>query len=126
MKFKGADWIKESLKKEMSPIGENVADLLGEVYAGIYHLDHRSLDRVHWDDPYFIRIIISYRGLSTVDSNQLTALVVRAHDRMLRMDLSSVAPHRLELIFHQRSREGDFYHRCPTIEEHIKLIRESV
>jgi len=42
--YAGANWIKQSLKKEMSPLGVNVADLLGDVFAGIYHLDQSALE----------------------------------------------------------------------------------
>ncbi len=48
--YAGSDWIKKSLKiTKMSPIGEAVADLLGEVYQGIYHLETRSLRKVDWE-----------------------------------------------------------------------------
>lgn len=35
---KGADWIKTAYKTEMSPLGEAVADLLDDLYSGIYHI----------------------------------------------------------------------------------------
>ncbi len=124
--YQGAEWIKRSLKKTMSPLGIQVADLLGDVFLGIYHLDYKALERVNWDNDDYIIFVLSYHSLSTVDSNELTKLVVFCHDRALRMDIKSVAPKRLELLFHQRVREGDFYHVCPTIEEHINKIRESL
>lgn len=123
--YQGSDWVKRSLKKSMSPLGIQVADLLGDVFLGIYHLDYMALKRVNWDDDC-ISFVLSYHTLSTVDSNELTKLVVLCHDRALRMDIKSVAPKRLELTFHQRVRDGDFYHTCPTIEEHINKIRASL
>ncbi len=121
--YAGSDWIKTSLKKQMSPLGEKVADLLGDVFYGIYHLDHRALDRVNWDDDVYVEYIMSYKSLSTVDFDELTRLVVLAHDAALRLDIRSVAPKRMALLFHQRTREGDVCHRCPTMEDHIALIR---
>ena len=123
MGFMGANWIKNSLKKEMSPLGESVADLLGDVFLGIYHLDFKALNRVCWEDDYVV--IFVYRGdLATVDFNQLTRLVVLAHDRMLRISIEGVGPGYMKLIFHQRhKRTGSMSERCPTIEEHIKLIK---
>ena len=44
-KYSGADWIKGSLKREMSPFGELVADILGVVFLGIYHVDVKALER---------------------------------------------------------------------------------
>lgn len=122
--YAGSNWIKRSLKKELSPLGENVADLLGDVFAGIYHLDYKALERVNWDDPDVILFTLSYHSMSTVDSDELTRLVILSHDRKLRLEIRAVAPKRLELVFHQRVREGVFYHMCPTIEEHLNTIRE--
>jgi len=49
--YAGASWIKSSLKKEMSPLGEAVANLLGRVSRGIYHLKTSSLEiaMAHFD-----------------------------------------------------------------------------
>uniref|UniRef100_A0A6M3JME5 Uncharacterized protein n=1 Tax=viral metagenome TaxID=1070528 RepID=A0A6M3JME5_9ZZZZ len=122
-KYAGSEWIKVSLKKKVSPLGENVADLLGDVFFGIYHLSTPALCRVEWDDIEVILLTVSYKPMATVDGDELTRLVVGCHDRMLRMDMKAVAPNRLRLMFHQRQRDGDFYHRCPTMEAHLEQIR---
>jgi hypothetical protein len=124
MEYAGYEWIERSMGKTLSPLGKNVADLLGEVFLGIYHLDHNALSHVEWDDKDVIVYTLSYHPLCTVDSDELTKLVIRAHDRMLRLSLKSVAPNRIQLMFHQRNREGDLYHRCPAMEEHLANIRE--
>jgi len=127
MQYAGADWVKLSLKvKDMSPLGESVADLLGCVFLGIYHLPSSSLRRVDWSNKEYIEYHLHWHGLATVDSRELTALVVLAHDRMLRIDITALAPHLLKLCFWQRKREGGGSVRCPTMEDHIKTIRESV
>ncbi len=128
----GAEWLERQRKhwftepKAISPLGETVADILDKTWCGIYHLDTRALRRSKWDDPYVIIFILSYRNLATVDSNELTQLVVHCHDYALRLDISAVAPHRLELMFHQRTRDGDFYHRCPSLEKHVDIIRKGL
>lgn len=126
--FAGAEWVRSALKikeiKEMSPLGEAVANLLGDVFAGIYHLDERELRKVDWDDGYFISFRLDGVSLSTFDNDRLTRLVVLAHDRMLRVDISGAGRNKLELMFHLRAtRTGDLMRRMPTMETHLAAIR---
>ena len=109
----------------MSPLGEAVANLLGRVSRGIYHLNTTSLDKVDWSDKYCVEF--SWSGdLSTVDFNLLTALVVYAHDEMVRVSIHGSGFGYIKMQFHQRkSRTGGMSRRYPTIEDHIKEIRES-
>lgn len=124
MGYAGADWIELSLKKGTSPLGRNVADLLGDVFKGIYHLQNSALKKVKWDDDYCIEFTL-YGELSTVDFNLLTILVVLAHDRMIRVTIRGVGPGYMRLMFHQRTkRTGSISERYPTIEDHVKQIRE--
>jgi len=126
-KYAGADWLKSSLHIEhMSPLGIEAADFLGDLYLGIYHMDTRYLRKVHWDDSYFIRVQLPpCRSLATFDGDMLTRIVVLSHDRMLRVDLETVNFHYMAMQIHKRhSRVGDTYHRMPTMETHIKAIRD--
>jgi hypothetical protein len=121
--YAGASWIRRSLKKETSPLGEAVANLLGRVFLGIYHLPIRSLEKVDWINPLWIEIILG-QDLSTIDGCHLTALVVLAHDKMIRVSIEGVGPGYMRLRFHQRNtRTGSICEQCPTIEDHIKIIR---
>lgn len=123
--YAGARWIKSSLKKEMSPLGEAVANLLGRVFKGIYHLRTVSLEKVDWSNDLWIEF--TYTGdLSTVDFRNLTELVVFAHDEMIRVSLQGCGPGYLKMLFHQReSRTGSVSERYPTIEDHIAAIRQT-
>lgn len=124
MGYAGANWIEKSLKKATSPLGRNVADLLGDVFQGIYHLSSTSLDKVKWDDPYCIEFTY-YGELATFDFSHLTVLVVLAHDRMIRVCIRGIGPGYMRLMFHQReTRTGRMSERYPTIEDHVKIIRE--
>jgi hypothetical protein len=124
MGYAGADWVERSLKKKLSPLGRNVADMLGDVFKGIYHLPSNSLRKVDWGDPSCIEYTY-YGCLETVDFNLLTILVVLAHDRMIRISIRGIGPGYMRLMFHQREkRTGSIYERYPTIEDHVKQIRE--
>ncbi|MCK4817184.1 hypothetical protein KA005_15550 [bacterium] len=121
--YSGAGWIKSSLKKEMSPLGEDVANLLGRVFQGIYHLDTRALCRVDWTNDHWIQFIY-YGDLATVDFDRLTALIVFAHDEMIRIDIEGCGPRYMKMMFHKRkARTGSMSERYPTIEDHIEILR---
>lgn len=128
-KYAGADWVRRNARKgqEMSALGERVADTLGDVFFGIYHIDTRDLDRVDWGHDYVICVPITSRDLATTDGDALTRLVVLAHDRMLRMSIHPKSKHAVELMFHHReTREAaePLYKRCPTMEDHMQSIRK--
>lgn len=125
-RFAGADWIRSAFKPEpvMSPLGIAVADLLGDVFAGIYHLNPTSLRRVDWTNPSHIACNID-RTLSTFDFAELTYLVVLCHDRCIRFSLAGNGPRHMEMLFHQRQREGSVSRRHPTMEDAIQSIRSS-
>lgn len=124
MKYSGADWIESNLKCKCSALGTSVANLLGDVFKGIYHLSNGSLQKTNWENGYCIEYTLCGE-LSTVDFNLLTILVVLAHDRMIRVTIQGVGPGYMRLMFHQRTkRTGSMFERYPTIEDHIKQIRE--
>jgi len=122
--YAGASWIEKNFKCRCSELGKNVADLLGDIFKGIYHLSYASLRKVGWESEHCIEYTL-YGELSTVDFNLLTILVVLAHDRMIRVVIRGVGPGYMRLMFHQRTkRTGSVSERYPTLEDHTKIIRE--
>ena len=124
-KYAGADWIEKTFKiSKMSQLGKEVADLLGDLFFGIYHLPSVALRKVDWGNDLCIRITLS-TSMATFDGDKLTRLVVLSHDRMLRVDLGPCNFQHMELLVHKRkNREGgDTYHRMPTMERHLEMIR---
>jgi len=49
-KYAGLEWLKRNTKREISPLGERVAELLGEWASGIYHIS--DVERADWANPY--------------------------------------------------------------------------
>jgi hypothetical protein len=122
--YSGADWLKSGISATgISPLGETVANILGDVFLGIYHLNYTSLRKVDWKNNSWIQVTF-YGGLSTFDTDQLTRLVVLCHDRMVRLEIRAAAPGYLRLLFHPRhSRDGRQYERHPTLEDAAARIR---
>ena len=125
-KYAGADWL-ECNGKRLSDFGREVADVLGQVFLGIYHIDRAVLrDNVDWQDSGRVSITHNY-GLATFDSSELTRLVVLCHDRAIRLEIEGCGPYRMRLIFHRRdARAGELWERHPEMEEHIDSIRNAI
>jgi hypothetical protein len=124
----------------VSEFGSVVADILAELYDGIYHLD--GLHNVSFAGDYIQVPIHGY--LSSYDWDHLTRLVVLAHDRCVRVEVKAEMRmggeaddlHEfptLVLGFSKRERmergpgpEGHpyWYYAHPTMEEAIEHVRK--
>lgn len=121
--FAGADWIEATYKVTCSPLGRLAADILGYAFAGIYHLNARSLGKANWACERYVTVTLD-RELATFDGMELTMLAVLAHDAAVRVSVEGASPRHLRLHFHLRERDGEpQWGRHPTIEGAIKRIR---
>lgn len=64
--------------------------------------------------------------LGTFDYNELTRLVVMAHDRAIRAEIRPCGTKRLSIYLHKRSREGTETQRHPTLEDAVTKIRKEL
>lgn len=112
-----AEWVRATGKK-VSPFGERVANLLGVLFAGIYHIE-RDVYRADWSTEDWINLTIIGQCWATWDFDTLTRLVLLAHDQCIRIDLDAAAPRIMRLRFHPRLRTGPIHRRHPTIEEAV-------
>lgn len=96
-------------------------DILGVVGGGIYNAPI-VWDSVHWDDTF---LCLSWgRSLATRDFQNLTDLVLLAHDAAIRVDISA-GMRNLQIGMHQRMRppEGRSNKGHPTIEDALASHR---
>lgn len=129
--YSGHEWIQENIRAkgqtlQMSPLGQDVADLLGELFYGIYHISPKALEKVDWGNPHWIEITIGYKDFSTTDFDDLTRLVFLAHHLAIRVSLEAKARQHLRLLFHRRERTGDYSRRHPFLEEAVKRFKDTV
>lgn len=84
---------------------------------------------INWEKAEFTPnyTVITIRSMmATFDFDQMTRLVILAHDYCVRVDVSARAPGYLQLIFHDRQRDGTkIYNRHPTIEAAIEAVRKA-
>ncbi len=100
-RYAGSEWIAARGWSQMSPLGRQVADILGYVWSGIYHLEDRYLREVEWGDPD--QMVIRIRGeLATYDFSHLTELVLLAHRTGIRIAVAPKSNWTLELRFSRR------------------------
>lgn len=94
---------------------EEATEFLSQFYGGTHHIPGKLHD---WGYGWMIK---HDRGeFSTYDFNQLTRLVLMAHEKAIRV---SIAPHTfnsVKLIIHKRQREGRYDQKHPTIEQAIE------
>lgn len=118
-KYAGADWLHE-MKIPMSEFGAQAANLIGDWQRGIYHVQCQAIN-TDWTRERFVRLI--YHGyISTFDDNDLTRLVVLAHDRCIRVQVAPCMRY-LEIMLHPRERTGGLSYRHDTIEDAISRVR---
>lgn len=118
MKYSGADWV-ERQGHTLSSIGRDVADLLGWLFQGIYHIEH-VVRKVEWNKEQLITVKIGNEAnLATYDFNRLTMLVLICHHMAIRCEICPCNPSLLTLKFSRRQRSDDGFTKHPTIEESI-------
>lgn len=122
--YAGSESVQRWFKGEISPLGIEVADLVGELVRGIYHLD---VNKVDWSERHRIVVKVDKFGsrLSTWDWDELTRLVMLCHDRALRVEIEPCNFRFLALVFSKRtSRTGDFCTLHPTPEQALERHRK--
>ena len=107
-------------------LGKQVADLMGELYLGLYHVESKVLRNTDWQDPDFIEIRMWVPDMATWDGNFLTRFVVLCHERCIRGSITPTRKNYVQFLFHPREREGSTSRRHPTLEQHLERLGRSI
>jgi hypothetical protein len=91
------------------------ASLLARVFGGFHHMG----DVRQYADG--VGCMLHQRDLATFDFNHLTALVVLAHQRCIRVSVC-VAGMKLQARAYPRTRTGNMTQRHPTMEQAIAAL----
>jgi hypothetical protein len=132
-KYSGADWLKDARKywkgheKPMSAFAVDVADILGQVYGGIYHMDKGALIKADYTDDERIQITIrDSPGMATHDGCELADLVMLCFLMNIRLDIDARAFHYLRLNFARVNRHGFFRSDHPNLDEAVRRNQNHV
>ena len=105
--YAGAGWLLQNFKysnpdKVVSEFGCEVANLLGDLFAGIYHMDAGALERTDWSCTWRISVTVRDNGqFGTHDFNSLTRLVFLAHEQGIKATIEAASSRYLRLTFHK-------------------------
>lgn len=123
-KFAGADWVARQ-GKTLSPFGVRVADILGQVYRGIYHMTDEVL-KTDWSNTRLVVVGLGIHvEMATYDYNELTQLVFLCHAERIRLAIRGHGMSRLQLQFSPRTADGSFMARHPNLQEAVKDFFET-
>jgi hypothetical protein len=126
IKHSGADWMaKQDCFKSPSALGVKVADILGQVYLGIYHISGAvTAKKVDWQNECEISITISSE-LATFDGAELTFLILCCIESGVSVQIYGAFKGYLKLTFTNGDRIIDLQQRSRDWEGQI-LTAETI
>ena len=108
----------------MKPANERLEQVLSDTFRGI---NHCGPIRKHYEGGEFEMWETSkYGGMSSFDFDELTRLVISAHDNCVRVEVCQGPPRGVKIRLWPRfTREGSTTQRHPEIEEAVLKFRGS-
>ena len=99
---------------------KKVESVLSAAWGGVHNVDGWERRKPCGDG---IAVVV-HGSLATYDFGTLTALVIRAHDEAVRLEIQPASPKYLRLVFHPRKRDGgQVWERHPTMEWALERAR---
>ncbi len=80
--------IKHHTDKPLSSNAEKTLIILSNVFGGLHHLDSDQLDLFDYQSDFYNEYL-HHGSLSTFDGEQLTLLVIMAHDMAVRFEIQA-------------------------------------
>lgn len=106
--YSGANWLK-SYVPQMSEFGAKVADILGWVFQGIYHIDDEVLrDRSVFEHRKKVSVTI-YQEFATYDSPRLTMLFLACCQQRCTVEIGGSRPGYTRLTFFDIDSNHEFF-----------------
>jgi hypothetical protein len=99
VKYSAADWLEKELGQGLPGIGIRAANVLGQTFKGIYHLEKAVLSKkAQWTDTNEVKVTIANQ-LATYDDPSLTRLVFCCRSAGLCLRIQGRGPGYLRLLF---------------------------
>ena len=117
-------WLELTTKKHCSPLGKEVANVLGFVGNGLYNAPI-EVKKTDWTDDLVISVVW-FGGFANWDNFELSALLIECHRRLLRVEIEPHKSSSLKLNFWQRkSRDGGISQRLPELSTLQDMIDQA-
>ena len=120
-------WVERHLDTKLSNFQKKAVEILcSAMNKGPWNLrvNWRNTDW-NWGDG--VRFKLRHHSLSTYDFDELTRLVILAHDECVRIEINALAPKIMAISMWQRNkRDGSMFERHPTIDGAIAKIRSPI
>lgn len=100
---------------------EEATAFFAELYGGEHHIPGYKV----LDFGYGWMVKHDRGDLATYDYNDLTRLVLMAHDKCIRVSINPISKTAVGIAIWKRQREGSMSERHPTLEHAIEKFRES-
>lgn len=100
---------------EAEPFEVRAEKLLSRVFRGMHHVNSLKKEKLHWTCITNV--------MSTYDFDELTRLVLAAHEYCCRVEVGNGGPNRLKLFVSDRIRktkESNIFESHPTIEQALE------
>jgi hypothetical protein len=99
--YAGADWLaRQNRELEISKLGRDVADILGQVYYGLYHLNNTTLfneKRTDWANDSTIIVVVPGR----LQMTGIDTLITRCTERRVYVEIEGAAHNYMRLRFYR-------------------------
>lgn len=110
-KYSGAGWLERALSPRLrllSKLGVKVANILGQTFRGIYHINDHVLSRkVNWEHPSEISLTIC-RELASFDGCELTMLFLCCQEARVKLTIAGAFKGYLKLTFSNSYQDSDY------------------
>lgn len=109
--------------KEISPLGEKVAAIMGIWRGGLHHfpLHDKGIAKVRWDNRDCLEVVIDFT-LDTYDFDEMTKLVFLCHDFCVRAEVTPKM-NRMSVLFMRRDRKPSIDRYHPRLEDALARYR---
>lgn len=116
-------WVERTHHLTLSDFQRRAIDLLCQSQ-GCGPYDLRCWEKAEWNYGAGVRFVLYRPRLSTFDGSSLSALVIGAHDEMIRVEIDPVNFSHLAIcMWPRQSRDGETWRRHPTIEQAVAIYR---
>lgn len=106
----------------MKPATERMENVLAFTFRGLHNAPRIHKHKVGTEWEYWE--VNTWGDLSTYDFDQLTRLVLVAHDNCVRASVQASGLRMVKIALYPRfTRTGSISEKCPEIDEHIAELR---